>query len=268
MLRRVGAVMVTRGEKGSTLRRGRDARRHPGRAGRARGRPDGRRRRLPRRASSTGCARGLPLETCAAHRQPARRARGRRGRHAERCAIDPAEFRARYAQAFGERAAVSRAAAAKAGGMRDLALAARRRLACRCRGCWRCYSDGAGLGARGVDAARGLRDPRRGLPALLVDGARRARHPAVARAPGARAGQRAARVRRRPALRHQGGGESEYAHYAIANMTGREPPADRPRLGGRGAARVLAGPRAAPRDSEPTTGSRCASCCSRRSTRS
>jgi adenosine kinase len=99
VLRRVGAVVVTRGEKGSTLRRGRDAADIPA---------------VPaaRVVDPTGCGdayraaflhglrRGLPLETCA-----------RMGsllgslkvaeQGTQSLSIGPAEFRARFAAAFG-----------------------------------------------------------------------------------------------------------------------------------------------------------------------
>jgi adenosine kinase len=99
LLRRVGAVVVTRGEKGSTLRRGRDAVEIP---------PV----RAARVVDPTGCGdayraaflhglhRGLPLETCA--RMGSVMGSLKVAEHGTQgLRVTPAEFRARYEQAFG-----------------------------------------------------------------------------------------------------------------------------------------------------------------------
>jgi adenosine kinase len=103
VLRRVGAVVVTRGEKGSTLRRGRDSADVPA---------------VPaaRVVDPTGCgdayragflhglSRGLPLDTCA-------RMGSLMGslkvseQGTQSLALAPAELRARFAAEFGSEAA-------------------------------------------------------------------------------------------------------------------------------------------------------------------
>ena len=75
------------------------------------------------------------------------------------------------------------------------------------------------------------RDPGRRLPALLGHRARRARHPAGARDPVPRAGERAARVRGRPALRLEGRQGSQLRPLRRRQHDGREPAADRARAG-------------------------------------
>ena len=117
LLRRVGAVVVTRGEKGSTLRRGRRRRRHPARARRARGGPDRLRRRVSRGLPARALARAAARDV-RPHGQPDGLAQGRRAGHAE--PLDrPGRVPGALRRGLRKRAVVTHGAR-KVGSVRDL----------------------------------------------------------------------------------------------------------------------------------------------------
>ena len=195
-----------------------------------------------------GLSRGLPLETVRPHGQPDGLAKGRGARHAEpldrrrpssACA-SPRPSEASRRDARGEEGRQRPRPALAARGARGAAAVAAGRAPGRRRPL-----------ARGHHAARRRRDRGRGLPALLGGRAGRARHPAVARDPRAGVDQRAARVRGGSALRDPRRERPQLRALRRREHDGGEPAPDRSRLGGRGAARVLPGPHAAPRDPEP-----------------